>query len=208
MTAPLHIKFWFIVGVALFFGMALLSKPESYYKAVKGDIDNVYMSYGEDGGAEVINDANSAFSAIFTKGVANKAVNTMHNTPNKESSVFGSAQKGAIISNTVLKTFKLEVYALFLRISIAARWIPVVGILGAAAFIDGQVARKIKIEGYGFTSPGMQARMVNIMVVLVGCSIIFMYMPFSLPIFWWPIVSLIDVVCIRFVSSNMKQITT
>lgn len=208
MTAPGHVKFWFVIGIALFFGMCLISQPEKYYAAVQKDIDNVYVAYGDDGGSEIVSNANGAYASIFTDTFANKAVDTMHNTPRKEAAFFGTEQKAALQSNKALRTLKLEIYALFLRISIAARWMPVLGVLGIAAFIDGLVARKIKIEGYGFTSPGVQARMAHITVALTGMSILFMFLPINLPILWWPIATLIAVLCIRFVASNMKQITT
>lgn len=188
--------------------MSLLSEPEKYYQAVQQDIGNVYLAYGEDGGSEIINNANGAFTYLFTDSFANKTVDTMHNTPKKEAAFFGNEQRLAGQSNKVLKTIKLEIYALFLRVSIAARWLPVLAIFGFAAFIDGLVARKIKIEGYGFTSPGVQARMANITIVLTGLSVMSLYLPISLPILWWPIATLIVVLCIRFVASNMKQITT
>lgn len=208
MTLPGHIKFWFIAGIFSFFLMSFVTKPESYFQAAQKDIDNVYLAYGDEGGNEIVTNANAAFGAIFADSFANKAVNTMHNTPRKEAAFFGTEQKAALKSNKMLRTFKLQVYALFLRVSIAARWMPVLLVLGAAAFIDGLVARKIKIEGYGFTSPGVQARMAHITVAITGMTIIFMYLPINLPILWWPFATLIAVLSIRFVSSNMKQITT
>lgn len=188
--------------------MFLISQPETYYNSIQKDIENIYLSYGDEGGKEIVLNANNTFSILFTDTFLNRTAKTMNNTPNKDAAFFGAGQTGAIQSNKMIKTMKLEIYALFLRISIAARWIPVLIVLGVAAFIDGLVARKIKIEGYGFTSPGVQARMAHITIVLTGLSIIAMYLPINLPILWWPISTLIAVLCIRFVASNMKQITT
>jgi len=188
--------------------MALISTPESYYKAAQNDINNAYTAYGDSGGEEIISNANSTFAALFTDTFANKTVNTMHNTPNKDAAFFGVEQKAASRSNKVLRTFKLEVYSLFLRVSIASRWIPVLIVLGIAAFVDGLVARKIKIVGYGFTSPGIQARMAHITVLITGMSFVATYLPINLPILWWPFATIMAVLCIRYVASNMKQITT
>jgi hypothetical protein len=192
----------------MFFVMSLVSTPENYYKVVQKDMDNAYLAYGEEGGKEIVLNANSAFGMIFTETAANKAVNKMHNTPHKSAAFFGSEQKAAAATNDILKTFKLEIYALFLRVSIAWRWIPVLFVFGFAAFVDGLVARKIKIEGYGFTSPGVQARVANISVVVTGLSMMSLYLPINLPVLWWPVATLIAVVCTRYVASNMKQITT
>lgn len=208
MTLTGHIKFWFIVGIALFFAMSLLSTPENYYKAAQNDVENAYLAYGQEGGKEIIENANYAFNAIFAETFAKRTVDTMHNTPHKDAAIFGVEQKAAGQSNKVLKTFKMEVYALFLRVSIASRWIPVLVVLGAAAFIDGLVARKIKITGYGFTSPGIQVRMAHITVLITGMSVVATYLPINLPILWWPFATFMAVLCIRYVASNMKQITT
>lgn len=208
MTLTGHIKFWFIIGISLFFAMSLLSTPENYYKAAQNDVENAYIAYGLDGGKEIVMNANNAFNAIFAETVAKKAVDTMHNTPHKDAAIFGVEQKAAGQSNRILKTFKMEVYALFLRVSIASRWIPVLLVLGTAAFIDGLVSRKIKIIGYGFTSPGIQARMAHVTVLITGMSVVATYLPINLPILWWPFATFMAVLCIRYVASNMKQITT
>lgn len=208
MTAPGHVKFWIVLWIALFFGMCLISQPEKYYAAIQTDIDNVYVAYGDDGGSEIVSNANATYASIFANSFANKAVDTMHNTPRNEASFFGAEQKAALQSNKALKILKLEIYAVFLRISIASRWMPVLVVFGFAAFVDGLVARKIKIEGYGFTSPGVQARMAHITFILTGISLLLIISPINLPILWWPIATLIAVICIRFVASNMKQITT
>lgn len=192
----------------MFFAMSLLSTPENYYKVVQKDMDNAYLAYGEEGGKEIVLNANSVFGMIFSASGADAAAKKMHNTPNKNASFFGSEQRAASKTNNILKTFKLEIYALFLRISIAWRWLPVFFVFGFAAFVDGLVARKIKIEGYGFTSPGVQARVANITVVITGLSMMSLYLPINMPILWWPISTLIAVVCVRYVASNMKQITT
>lgn len=192
----------------MFFAMSLLSTPENYYKVVQKDMDNAYLAYGEEGGKEIVLNANSVFGMIFSASGADTAAKKMHNTPHKNASFFGSEQRAASKTNNILKTFKLEIYALFLRISIAWRWLPVFFVFGLAAFVDGLVARKIKIEGYGFTSPGVQARVANITVVITGLSAMSLYLPINMPILWWPISTLIAVVCVRYVASNMKQITT
>lgn len=192
----------------MFFAMSLLSTPENYYKVVQKDMDNAYLAYGEEGGKEIVLNANSVFGMIFSASGADAAAKKMHNTPNKNASFFGSEQRAASKTNNILKTFKLEIYALFLRVSIAWRWLPVFFVFGFAAFVDGLVARKIKIEGYGFTSPGVQARVANITVVITGLSMMSLYLPINMPILWWPISTLIAVVCVRYVASNMKQITT
>lgn len=171
-------------------------------------MDNAYLAYGEEGGKEIVLNANRVFGMIFSASGASAAAKKMHNTPTKNASFFGSEQRAASKTNNILKTFKLEIYALFLRVSIAWRWMPVFFIFGFAAFIDGLVARKIKIDGYGFTSPGVQARVANITVVITGLSMMSLYLPINMPILWWPISTLIAVVCVRYVASNMKQITT
>jgi len=208
LTLTGHVKFWFIIGVALFFAMSLFSSPEKYYQVVQKDMDNAYLAYGEDGGKEIVLNANSVFGMVFTSIGADAAAKKMHNTPQKNASFFGSEQRAASKTNVIVKTFKLEIYALFLRISIAWRWLPVLLVFGFAAFVDGLVARKIKIEGYGFTSPGVQARVANITVIITGLSVMSLYLPINLPIFWWPIATLCAVICTRYVASNMKQITT
>lgn len=208
MTLLGHVKFWFIAGIFSFFLMSVITKPEEYYQAAQKDIDNVYLAYGQESGSEIVSNANSAYAMIFTNTVASKAVETMHNEPRKGAAFFGTEQKAAVQSNRILKTFKLQIYALFLRASIAARWLPVLAVLGAAAFVDGLVSRKIKIEGYGFTSPGVQARMAHVTVMLTGMSALLFYLPVNTPILWWPIATVIAVICIRFTASNIKQITT
>lgn len=197
-----------MMSIFMFFGMWFVSSPEKYFAAAQKDVDNVYVAYGKDAGAEIINNANSAFELIFGASVIDRTANVMHNTPKKEAATFGVEQKAALQSNKMLRTMRMQIYALFLRMSIAARWIPVLLVLGAAAFVDGLVERKIKIEGYGFTSPGIQARMTHILVALTGASVIMTYLPVNLPILWWPIATFITVLCIRFVASNVKQVTT
>lgn len=208
MTVPGHIKFWFIASVALFFAMGLLSSPQSYLKVVNKDIESVMIGYGDKEGRSIITNANDIYAIFFTSSVANAAANKMHNTPKKQAAFFGSEQRAASKTNKILKTYKLEIYALMLRVSIAWRWMLVLLIFGVAAFVDGLVARRIKIEGYGFTSPGVQARVANMIVMITGISVISFYLPINMPIVWWPFAILCSVICIRFAASNMKQITT
>lgn len=208
MTINGQVKFWLILGISMFFLMALVVDPNKYYQVVQNDIDNAYLAYGDEAGTEIVSNANSAFKSIFEETFINDTAKTMHNTPRKEAAFFGTEQLAAKQSNKVLKTFKLEIYALFLRISIAWRWLPVLLVLGFAAFVDGLVARKIKIIGYGFTSPGVQVRMAYLTVFITGLSALSLYMPVSLPILWWPFATFSAVICIRYVASNIKQITT
>lgn len=121
MTVPGHVKFWFVGGIAMFFAMSLITSPDKYYTAAQADIETIYNAYGDNAGAEIVKDSNNMFNLIFSSTASGRAVDVMHNTPRKDAAFFGSEQMAAMHTNEILKTFKLEIYAFFLRMSIAAR---------------------------------------------------------------------------------------
>lgn len=203
-----HVKFWAIIGIMFFFVVAAVVKPEIYLQAVNRDIERIYTSHGQEGGAEIIGDANALFAVVFGETPIKGTVSRMHNVTNHEQALFGVEQRAASATNKILRTFKLELYAVMLRMSSAFTWLFALLVMGTAAFIDGLVSRKIKILGYGFTSPGIQARLAHLSVAIAGASMMLFYLPISVPLWWWPLVVITSTVSIRFIAANMKQVTT
>lgn len=208
MTIGSHVRFWFIVAILLFFVMAALVKPEKYYQVVNQDIERIYEAHGKENGEAIVLDANALFDSVFGKSALYKVAYTMHNRVNHEAALFGVEQKAASVTNKIIRTFKLELYAMMLRMSSAASWLTAMAVLALAAFIDGMVSRQIKITGYGFTSPGIQARLAHICIALAGASSLMFYLPISVPLWWWPLVVALVTISVRFISSNIKQVTT
>lgn len=208
MNVASHAKFWLIVSVMMFFVMTAVVKPEKYLVVVQDDIGKIYMTYGDERGAMIVGDANSWFAGVFGDTPVKKTVDHMHNTRRTEASFFGPEQLAAAKTNKLLRTLKLEMYAIFLRASSAASWLVAVLILGGAAMVDGLVSRQIKVEGYGFTSPAIQSRLVHLCMMVMGLSCMLFYLPVSVPLWWWPFVVIATTVSVRFIASNMKQVTT
>lgn len=208
MTITSHFRFWLIVAIMLFFVMGAVVKPEKYYQVVNQDIQRIYDSHGKENGEAIVLDANKLFDSVFGDSALYKVAYTMHNRVNHEASLFGVEQRAASATNKIIRTFKLELYAMMLRMSSAASWLMAMLVLSLAAFVDGMVARQIKITGYGFTSPGIQARLAHICIALAGASSLMFYMPVSVPLWWWPMVVVLVTISIRFISSNIKQVTT
>jgi hypothetical protein len=203
-----HVKFWLIGFVMLFFIMAAVVKPEQYYKVVNEDISRIFTAHGREKGEVIVLDANRLFGSIFGETALRKVVSTMHNRVSHEAALFGIEQRGAAFTNGILRTFKLEIYTLMLRMSSASSWLMAMVVLGVAAMVDGVVSRQIKISGYGFTSPAIQARLAHLCIALAGSSSLMFFLPISVPLWWWPVVVVLVTLSVRFITSNIKQVTT
>lgn len=208
MTVPSHVRFWFIIAIMLFFVMGAVVKPEKYYQVINQDITRIYAAHGKDNGESIVLDANKLFAGVFGDTALYKVASTMHNRTSHEAAMFGVEQRAASATNKIIRTFKLELYAMMLRMSSAASWLTAMAVLAFAAFVDGMVSRQIKITGYGFTSPAIQSRLAHICIALAGASSLMFYLPVSVPLWWWPMVVVLVTISVRFISSNIKQVTT
>lgn len=208
MHVPSHLKFWMIVSIMMFFVMIATVPPETYIKVAKQDIQNIYATYGMDAGVEIVTNANSTFTDLLGNGAVSDAFGTLTvNTDDSSKAVFGGELEAAHFTNRMLRTMKLEIYSIILRATAAWQWFVVMVVFSLVAIVDGLVERKIKLLGYGYTSPAIQSRLAHLSVAVAGVSLSMLYMPASVPLLWWPCAAVAVAVAARFIASNIKQVT-
>lgn len=192
----------------MFFVMVALVSPEQYLEAANSDVNRIVNNYGEEIGSEIVSSSNEFYTDLLGDGAVHDMLGILHDThTGKSDTLTGAEYKATQFTNRLLRTMKLELYVIILRFHAAMQWFVAMAIFAMVAAIDGLVERKIKLTGYGYTSPALQARMAHLSIAMTGISMAMLYLPVSVPFFWWPMTAVLVAISIRFLTSNIKQVT-
>lgn len=198
-----HIKLWIILSIATLFLVMGMARPDQVYNAVQTDIAAMRTVFGDESSNRIIERANGVFGFFFG-GVA-PAAKEMHVSDASTAGVFGWDRKLSSTSNQMLRSAKIELYHLMLRVQIFFTWLPMIVLFGVAAVVDGLMIRKVKIASFRYTNPALYNTASHVAIFLVGASFLLLHLPVTLSIWFWPIAGALVAISMMVAAMNLQR---
>jgi len=198
-----HIKIWIILSIVTIFLVMGFAKPAQVYNAVQRDINSIQSVFGDESAFRMVERANTVFSFFF--GSMSPAAKEMHVSDASQAGVFGWENRLASSSNDMIRSAKIELYHIILRVQIFLTWLPMNVLFCIAAFIDGQMIRKVKILSFRYTNPALYNTATHVAIFLIGSSLLLLHLPVALSIWFWPITGILVSLSLMIASMNLQR---
>lgn len=205
-----HVLLWLILLLVSFIAMPLMIKQQTIMARVMGELEMIQSVFGAEDTSKLAHSATVWYNALFVDTGLIDSTSKAHVSQSEKDTgqiFFGGAVRITDVTNGYLLSFAAQAYAMMIRLFIILSWLPYIFPFMLAVVVDGMVARKIKFESFGFSSPIAYSLALHAIIVIVFFPTLYLLLPIPVTPLFMPFWALAIALPVSMLIGNTQRVS-